>query len=428
MEPSTKTLAEGCFGKVYKQKYKDKWTALKKVPVYVITKEQLSRECRVYEKAQHNNVVRLLGMPWLEDNKWHIPLEFVFGEDLETAIFNVQKSKIQLSSVKATIITGMCEGLNFLHSKDIVHQDLKPDNIMIEHGSNRAVIIDMGLAKFFRNGLSSAGNMGNTAYSAPEIWQGNVRDKHSDVWAMGKIIAELCHRVRLPTHSVTPTKVKESLKDNPYCSVVSRMVMTRAVERASMAEVIGEIRQIEAGPGRRNAGLMGAGGPGRQNTGLRGACGPGAADLGLGRKLGPFNPNPTHHETPAKHIQQSPFPRQKATMAELIGKTRQIDAGAGRQNAGLLGAWGPGAADLGFRRKWDLLDPFPTHHETPAKHINQSPLPRRSPFAPEKMFSPMAFPSPLPSEGTVNRHEVEFKQIVMRNSKVVKYEDVKFTK
>ncbi|KAF4076086.1 hypothetical protein AMELA_G00226480 [Ameiurus melas] len=195
MEPSTKTLAAGCFGKVYKQKYKDNWSALKKVPAHVITKEQLSRECRVYDKAKHNNVVRLLGAPWLEDNKWHIPLEFVFGEDLETAIFNVQKSKIQLtSSVKATIITGMCEGLNFLHSKDIVHQDLKPDNIMIEHKSNRAVIIDMGLAKFFQNGFSSAGNMGNTAYSAPEIWQGNVRDKCSDVWAMGKIIAELCHR------------------------------------------------------------------------------------------------------------------------------------------------------------------------------------------------------------------------------------------
>lgn len=33
--------------------------------------------------------------------------------------------------MKATIITGMCEGLNFLHLKDIVHQDLKPDNIMV---------------------------------------------------------------------------------------------------------------------------------------------------------------------------------------------------------------------------------------------------------------------------------------------------------
>lgn len=34
-------------------------------------------------------------------------------------------------SIKANIITGMCEGLLHLHSKDIVHQDLKPENIMV---------------------------------------------------------------------------------------------------------------------------------------------------------------------------------------------------------------------------------------------------------------------------------------------------------
>lgn len=34
-------------------------------------------------------------------------------------------------SIKGTIIIGMCEGLHHLHSKDIVHQDLKPENIMV---------------------------------------------------------------------------------------------------------------------------------------------------------------------------------------------------------------------------------------------------------------------------------------------------------
>lgn len=47
------------------------------------------------------------------------------------------KFSVQLnSSVRATIITGMCEGLNFLHGKDIVHQDLKPDNIMVSANVN----------------------------------------------------------------------------------------------------------------------------------------------------------------------------------------------------------------------------------------------------------------------------------------------------
>ncbi|XP_052435057.1 serine/threonine-protein kinase Nek6-like [Carassius gibelio] len=245
MAYSTQTLAAGCFGKIYKEKFGDTWAAVKRVPIGVINRQQLERECKVYHNARHPNVVKLLGEPWIKDSKWNIPLEFIFGEDLETTIFKVQLSKIQLTpAVKATIITGMCEGLLYLHSKDIVHQDLKPDNIMVEHQTHRAVIIDLGLAKFSRNGLTSAENLGNEAYSAPEILLNNgVRDKRSDVWAMGKIIAELCARIRLPTQFVNPFKIRETLKDHPYCNPVSRMVEPNPNYRSTMAGVITDIRR-----------------------------------------------------------------------------------------------------------------------------------------------------------------------------------------
>ncbi|XP_068592379.1 dual specificity testis-specific protein kinase 1 [Cebidichthys violaceus] len=244
MAYSTSTLAEGCFGKVYKQKYNDTWAAIKKVPQHLITKKDLERECEVYNKAEHPNIVKLLGNINLKDGKWIIPLEFIFGEDLETTIFQTSKSKIKVSpSVKSTIILGMCEGLLHLHSRDIVHQDLKPENIMVEHETNRAVIIDLGLAKFFKYGLNSAINMGNPAYSAPEVHRGSQRDQRSDVWAMGKIIAELCARIRLHTPSVCPAKIKEIMQDLPYCHAVCRMVDPDPSLRASMGGVISEIRR-----------------------------------------------------------------------------------------------------------------------------------------------------------------------------------------
>ncbi|XP_065095979.1 uncharacterized protein [Paramisgurnus dabryanus] len=248
MDYSTQTLAQGCFGKIYREKYKDSWAAMKRVPVGLISEYDLKRECKVYDKARHPNVVKLLGNPWIDNYKWHIPMEFICGEDLETTIFEARKSKIQLTpAVKATIITGMCEGLHHLHSKDIVHQDLKPDNIMVEHQTHRAVIIDLGLAKFFKDGLCSAQNMGNEAYSAPEILQRRgVRDKRSDVWAMGKIIAELCDRIRLPTQYVSASKIQEKLKDQPYCTAVSRMVETNPDYRAPIGAVISDIRRAAA--------------------------------------------------------------------------------------------------------------------------------------------------------------------------------------
>ncbi|CAK6964267.1 uncharacterized protein zmp:0000000881 [Scomber scombrus] len=245
MAYSTSTLAQGCFGKVYKEKYNDSWAAIKKVPQQLIPRKDLERECEVYNKANHPNIVKLLGNITIKGGKWIIPMEFIFGEDLETTIFKSSKSKIQLTpGNKGTIIIGMCEGLLFLHSKDIVHQDLKPENIMVEHNTNRAVIIDLGLAKFFKHGLSSAVDMGNEAYSAPEVLQrGSQRDQRSDVWAMGKIIAELCARVRLYTPSVCPAKIKETIQSQPYCHAVCRMVEPNPSVRASMGGVISEIRR-----------------------------------------------------------------------------------------------------------------------------------------------------------------------------------------
>ncbi|KAL0984799.1 hypothetical protein UPYG_G00147060 [Umbra pygmaea] len=251
MDYTTKTLAAGCFGKVYKQQYNGTWAAIKKVPQHLINEKDLKRECKVYDKAIHPNIVKLLGKPILKQSKWIIPMEFIFGEELETSIFESIKSKIQLTpSVKATIIAGMCEGLYHLHSKRIVHQDLKPENIMIEHKTFRAVIIDMGLAKFNRYGLNSAKDMGNEAYSPPEVLQSSSpRDERSDVWAMGKIIAELCARVRLYTPSVCPAKIQETLKihGQQYCNIVCRMVDADPKKRATMANVIPDIRRATGG-------------------------------------------------------------------------------------------------------------------------------------------------------------------------------------
>lgn len=114
----------------------------------------------------------------------------------------------------------------------------------MEHATNRAVIIDLGLAKFFRRGLNSAIDMGNEAYSAPEVLNRHCqRDQRSDVWAMGKIIAELCARIRLYTPTVCPAKIRETLKSQPYCNAVSRMVEIDPSLRASMVGVMSDIRR-----------------------------------------------------------------------------------------------------------------------------------------------------------------------------------------
>lgn len=49
MAYSTSTLAQGCFGKVYREKYNDTWAAVKRVPFHLINRKDLERECDVYK-------------------------------------------------------------------------------------------------------------------------------------------------------------------------------------------------------------------------------------------------------------------------------------------------------------------------------------------------------------------------------------------
>nr|XP_055065358.1 uncharacterized protein LOC129447634 [Misgurnus anguillicaudatus] len=437
MAYSTQTLAKGCFGKIYMEKYKDSCAAMKRVPVSLLSRSDLERECKVYEKARHPNVVKLLGKPLLKDSKWHIPMEFIFGEDLETTIFKSASSKIQLNpAVRATIITGMCEGLLHLHSKDIVHQDLKPDNIMVEHETHRAVIIDMGLAKFLKNGLSSAQNMGNEAYSPPEILQmGEVRDKRSDVWAMGKIIAELCVRVRLPTQYVSETKIQETLKDHAYCKVVARMVETNPASRATMAGVISDIRRtgivskMDSKPGDTVT----------QKKETRGSAP--AAVIPDVKKAAPQTDIKPRDVIPQRNDIRGKVPapvipdiRKPASPLKMDVRPRDVPV---PQRNEMMGnpRWGQ---QVSASPKMDFkTSPLPNYRHTPPQNREMGKAPfvqMKGPNLNDKM-SLMSFPCPLPETGKViqrrfneRKEQIEYKEINTEGGRITKYEKVKMSK
>lgn len=106
--------------------------------------------------------------------------------------------------------------------------------------SERSSLI-WGLAKFYQ-GTFSATEGGNDAYSAPEIFMGHRRDMCNDVWAMGKIIGEVLLDERLPTVGLSAAIVQDRLNEHPYCKPVGNMLDESPISRATMAAVIGAIR------------------------------------------------------------------------------------------------------------------------------------------------------------------------------------------
>ncbi len=92
-----------------------------------------------------------------------------------------------------TIILQVARGLVAIHRAGVLHRDIKPDNILIEEGTGRPVLIDFGLVSF----LQSAGVQGNAEgtpdYMAPEIWQPSLGEvtRASDIYALGCTVYEI---------------------------------------------------------------------------------------------------------------------------------------------------------------------------------------------------------------------------------------------
>jgi NIMA (never in mitosis gene a)-related kinase len=85
----------------------------------------------------------------------------------------------------------LCEGLLYLHSKKIIHRDIKSQNIFLKD-NGKIRIGDFGLAKKIKNRNTIMTKVGTDSYMAPEVIQGETYGKAADVWGIGCIIYELC--------------------------------------------------------------------------------------------------------------------------------------------------------------------------------------------------------------------------------------------
>lgn len=118
------------------------------------------------------------------------------------------------------MIAHCLQGLDYLHSKELIHRDLKPDNIFISYSNNGQRIFkigDFGLAKVMSNSFGSLA--GCIAFFAPEIFITNETTKKSDIYALGLSIFNMCSKT-LPRIPGTITRV------NAYSNEINNFILT----------------------------------------------------------------------------------------------------------------------------------------------------------------------------------------------------------
>lgn len=142
----------------------------------------------------HPYLIQYLGY-FESRNFYNFVLEYAPNGTLETKIVARAGSKHYWPEDDIAKMTAdMVLGLEFLHDNNVIHRDLKPDNIVI--GANdRLKITDFGMAKVMAgtgNARLYASKFGHKCYAAPELLEGRNYDSSVDYWSLGVILYEMC--------------------------------------------------------------------------------------------------------------------------------------------------------------------------------------------------------------------------------------------
>lgn len=122
-----------------------------------------------------------------DEDTYYIVMEFVRGSDLKTAI--QERGPINQRKV-AEIGVQVCQALSVAHQQDIIHRDVKPQNIMIQPDGNIKVM-DFGIARAKNSTAEKTSTVLGTAhYTSPEQAQGQILTPASDIYSLGIVLYE----------------------------------------------------------------------------------------------------------------------------------------------------------------------------------------------------------------------------------------------
>ena len=144
------------------------------------------REAKIVSSLSHKNIITIYELGVYQEH-FYIVTELVEGQNLATKIKNNDISYIQ----SCEILVQLCDALDYIHTRSIVHRDIKPDNIYLLK-NNTVKLGDFGIALDLtnknKNDLLLAGSI---YYLSPEILQNKIINKLSDIYSLGITFYEM---------------------------------------------------------------------------------------------------------------------------------------------------------------------------------------------------------------------------------------------
>jgi hypothetical protein len=238
-------LGRGGMGSVYlaTEAALEREVAIKVLPpergVTKDSRDRFRREARTAAKLSHPNIVPLHTFGDVDGTLYFV-MGYVKGESLASRLKREGRLPVEESR---RILIEIADALEYAHKLGVIHRDIKPDNVLIEEGSGRALLTDFGVAKALGAGqtMTEVGSvLGTPQYMSPEQAQGKADiDHRSDLYSLG-VMGYAMLAGRLPFEGETPgdvmvqhiTKEAPSLKSlAPGIPVELATALTRSLAK-----------------------------------------------------------------------------------------------------------------------------------------------------------------------------------------------------
>jgi tRNA A-37 threonylcarbamoyl transferase component Bud32 len=186
-------LGEGASSRVYRAFDREtrSFVALKVLNAHLrtdeVSLERFHRELRITRQLNHPQIVVVYDLV-SEPERTFLVMELLGGSSLKTFIALEHPVELELA---LDCLRQILEVLAVCHAQDVVHRDLKPQNVFIDKG--RIKLLDFGIARVtsLRDLTRTGTSLGSPEYMAPELFARATHDPRTDLYAVGVVAFEL---------------------------------------------------------------------------------------------------------------------------------------------------------------------------------------------------------------------------------------------
>ncbi|KYO28712.1 serine/threonine-protein kinase Nek8 [Alligator mississippiensis] len=189
-----RVVGRGAFGIVHLclRKADQKLVIIKQIPVEQMSKDErlaAQNECQVLKLLSHPNVIEYYEN-FLEDKALMIAMEYAPGGTLAEFIHKRGSSLLDEDTILHFFVQILL-ALHHVHTKQILHRDLKTQNILLDEHRMIVKVGDFGISKILSSKSKAYTVVGTPCYISPELCEGKPYNQKSDIWALGCVLYEL---------------------------------------------------------------------------------------------------------------------------------------------------------------------------------------------------------------------------------------------